>query len=160
MLRDIRGFESYYAVNESGEVWSLRYGRKLSPRDNGTGYFHVHFCIKRRHSMRYVHRIVAEAFIDNPSSRKEVNHKNGLRGDNRVENLEWVTREENMQHARKSGRWVPGGGRKRKLGAETIPLIRKRYADGETQEALGKGFGVSQVTISKIIRREFWAEIP
>ena len=60
----------------------------------------------------YVHRMVAETWIDNPNHYEEVNHINGDKDDNRVENLEWTTHNQNMRHAYRTGLLKPHGGRK------------------------------------------------
>ena len=70
----------------------------LAPRTNGFGYLSVQ--IGRGGQVYLIHRLVAEAFISNPENKPEVNHKNHIRWDNRVENLEWCTRQENMNRRR------------------------------------------------------------
>ena len=79
-----------YFVSNSGDVWNVSRGKMMIPRDNGNGYKKV--------CNLYIHRIVGEAFIPNPEGKPEINHKNGDKADNRVENLEWVTHQENQQH--------------------------------------------------------------
>lgn len=79
-----------YRVSSSGSIWGPR-GRVLSPVDNRRGYKYVHI----RGHKAYVHRIVAYAFLPGGSPDKEVDHINGNRSDNRVENLRWVTHREN-----------------------------------------------------------------
>ena len=70
----------------------------LAPGTNGFGYLRVQ--IGRGGPVYLIHRLVAEAFISNPDNKPEVNHKNHIRWDNRVENLEWCTRQENMNKLR------------------------------------------------------------
>lgn len=67
------------------------------------GYMYVNIVVGGKHLGGLVHRMVASAFIPNPNRKPQVNHKNGDKKDNRVENLEWVTAKENVAHARKTG---------------------------------------------------------
>ena len=92
-------FEDYY-VTVDGEVYSW-YGKKpvicMKYLDNGSGYKYVR--IGRKNV--YVHRLIAETFIPNPENKPQVNHKDGNRANNSVDNLEWVTAKENAEHREK-----------------------------------------------------------
>ena len=93
-----------YQVSNLGRVYSVPRkrvrGRFLSKNDNGNGYMSVMFCVDGMPKRLYVHRLVAKAFLPNPDNKTEVNHKDGNKKNNRVENLEWVTRSENAIHLR------------------------------------------------------------
>lgn len=98
----IQGYPNYY-VTDSGDIYSRNYkntGRikKMVPRKNTNGYYQIPISNGKTRKDIIVHRIVAETFIPNPDNKPEVNHINGNKADNRVENLEWVTRSENMRH--------------------------------------------------------------
>ena len=90
-------------VSNMGYVVSCKRGEPypLKVSDNGRGYQMVG--AGHRGSPQYVHRLVAETWIPNPNHYKEVNHINGDKDDNRVENLEWTTRGENVRHAYRNG---------------------------------------------------------
>lgn len=102
--KDIPGYEGRYQVSNLGNVKSLNYRNSkqpklLKPMEYKIGYAAVNLNRK----WRKVHRLVAEAFVPNPSNKREVNHINGNNLDNRAENLEWVTPSENVQHAWNAG---------------------------------------------------------
>lgn len=118
---DIKGYEGFYQVNRNGDIKSVekdvktkhgsflhRKERLLKPTINDKGYMKVYLSKYGISENLYVHRIVAETFIENSDNLPQVNHINGDKTDNRVENLEWVSAKENVQHAIKNGlfgRW-------------------------------------------------------
>ncbi|WP_394897654.1 NUMOD4 domain-containing protein [Clostridium butyricum] len=105
--KDIAGYEGLYQVSNLGRVkslprekWNGKSFQKLNEKIlkvvvNKSGYVQVALCKKSKYKNLYVHRLVARAFIDNPENKKEVDHINTIRNDNRVENLRWVTPKEN-----------------------------------------------------------------
>lgn len=99
----IKNFPKYYITN-NGDIYSANYRRtgnikKLTPYKCKNGYLYVILCDNKKRCHKTIHRLVAETFIVNKDKKSDVNHKNGKRTDNRVENLEWVTRRENIQHS-------------------------------------------------------------
>lgn len=111
--KKIEGYEGLYMVSSDGEV--KRMERKVYPPNGGvgimkerilkgnantSGYYRVFLSKDSKVKTKYIHRLVAKHFINNNNNNyKEINHINGIKEDNRVENLEWVTREENVRHA-------------------------------------------------------------
>jgi len=86
-----------YLVSEDGSIFSIKSNRYLNPITSNSGYKIVGIIINGKHKNLRVHHLVAQAFIPNPDNFPEINHKNHIKTDNRIENLEWCTREVNMQ---------------------------------------------------------------
>lgn len=111
MWLPIKNFEFLYEVSDKGRVRSLTRkvdfgsqkriskGRILKPNNNGSGYFYVNLSNGKIRTREYIHRLVANAFIENEHEKPEVNHKDGNKSNNNSNNLEWVTGSENRDHA-------------------------------------------------------------
>lgn len=99
--KDVVGYEDYFKISNLGRLFGKRSGKILKQHTYGNGRKAVATKIGGRNgtNVRFmIHRLVAEAFIPNPENKPEVNHKDCDPTNNEVGNLEWVTREENMQH--------------------------------------------------------------
>jgi hypothetical protein len=96
---------SDYAVNEVGEVFSLKYGKvkKLKLGKTKDGYLHIGLWCNDKPKIYKVHRLITEAFIPNPDNKPRVNHLDGDKTNNKVENLEWCTVSENTLHSYRTG---------------------------------------------------------
>ena len=142
-------YEDYYAIKEDGSVIRLETGRILKPCTNKqTGYLYVSLWKNNIGKAFTVHRLVANAYIPNPDNKPEVNHISSNRADPRKENLEWVTRSENMRHAYADGH-LSQEHRKNFQSLEE-EMILQSFLVGENMTALAKGYGVglSRLTIN------------
>ena len=97
MKKEIEKYKGYY-ITDDGVVFSKRFNRPLKSFVNEGGYLVVPLTQNGKTKQERVHRLVATTFIPNPESKPQVNHINGVKTDNRVENLEWCTSNENIQH--------------------------------------------------------------
>lgn len=103
LWREIVGSNGDYAVSNQGRVKNTKTGRILKPCIDHRGYGRVCLFTMDRDKRYRVHRLVAQAFIPNPYNLPQVNHKDGNKQNNTVENLEWITNEDNMRHANTNG---------------------------------------------------------
>jgi hypothetical protein len=169
--------EGLYQVSNLGRVRSTKRivlrknganhtvaGRILKPATDVRGYFRVAFKLNNGKLTTYkVHRLVAKAFILNLENKPEVNHINGIKDDNRVENLEWCTGSENSLHAYKNGLIQPKRGEKNgnsKLTDKQVLEIREKYIPHiYPSRKLGIEYGVNKSIILDIVNRKIWTHI-
>jgi hypothetical protein len=178
--KDIPEYEGYYQASSLGRIRSLdmvvkhwRGGkmkklgrimkqRKVTHPQREGFYLSVMLCVDQVKKIYSVHRLVALAFIPNPLKKEFINHKNGSKNDNRVENLEWVTCSENNQHAMDSKLRSAAKGERSamaKLNTEKVLKIRALLSGGQTPKQISVRFNVSPSTIYYIKNRSTWAHI-
>lgn len=155
-LGKIRSINRY--VLSGGGRMALKQGRILKPSVSNVGYCLVYLSCKSKVTTRSIHRLVAKSFIPNPDNLPCINHKNGIKTDNRVENLEWCSFAYNTNHACETGLSPTGSKQYRSiLTEENVKEIRDLIARGAARQVdLAKRFGVGHTIISQIISRKRW----
>lgn len=151
----IKGFENFYNISNYGRVFSKprkswngrgykNEGNKiLKLKDNGHGYKYVILNKNNKHTSKYIHRLVAEHFLNNSNNYKQINHKNGDKADNRVENLEWCSVSANILH-----RYYVLERTKRLVKCVETGKIYSTCKDADEK------LGVSLGSVSKVIRKK------
>ena len=184
--KSVVGYEGYYEVSHIGNVRSLervaitKNGHKqpikaksLSLCPNNRNYYIVMLSGKNAGGRRSVHRLVAEAFTPNPENKKTVNHIDGNKQNNHVDNLEWMTYSDNNKHAFSSGLKKPSNVNKNgnmqgekqahsKLKESDVRYIRINcIKNGGKLSSLDLGvkFGVTRSNILAVISRKTWKHV-
>ncbi len=155
--KDIEGYIGLYQVSNLGRVKSKR--GVLKSQKSNVGYLRYALWKGNKSKNFSSHRLVAKAFILNPEGKKEVNHIDGNKNNNKVDNLQWITSSENQRHAFDTGLQVSIKGSKHyntKLTEEDVLDIR---ASNQRQKELAHQYKISRATIGDITYRRTWKHI-
>lgn len=161
-FKPIQGYEGLYDIYSDGSVYSYITGKFLKPQLKKVGYWKINLYGGEHKSRAHkISVLKAQAFIPNPLNKATVNHKNGIKSDDRLENLEWATQVENLQHAHKLGlvgsnsKAIQGNKFASKVTWEIVNKIRANTSKSRLE--LMTEFGLSSVQIWRIINYKAWA---
>lgn len=151
----IDGEDTVYIISNTGKVMNVATSKLLKWRPAGAHYWHVDLYHGDKIYPSYIHRLVAEAFIPNPNNYKEVNHIDGDKNNNNVENLEWTDRSGNMSHAMRNGLHPVAV-----ATPEQVEEVCRLLSTGKyTKKKIGEIVGLNKHTVAAIAQDKAWRSI-
>lgn len=159
--RDVIGYEGYYIVSNTGKIKRIKKmpgtSCKILKQTYSYGYSHVNLSKQNTLKRIRVHKIVCQAFLDNPNNKKSINHIDNNRSNNNLSNLEWCTAKENYEHSRIQGRNTRGEKQhSSKLNEESVKEIKKSKLNNAE---LGRKFNVNKSSIRMIRIGKNWSHV-
>jgi hypothetical protein len=174
-MKEWKKIEDYplYEASSDGELKTFNWKNKgveriMKPAFDGCGYLRT---MLKGNDGKFntikVHRIIAQTFISNPENKPQINHKNGIRHDNRVENLEWCTASENLKHSYKIGLSDARGEKNpcATLTDKQVLEIRANYTfgknckNGETKKQIAERYGTTFEVIKRLVQNKTWKHL-
>jgi len=160
---EYNGKITHYLVLSNGNVYDTNNKKYLKFIKNNSGYLYTSINIDNKFVRLAVHRIVAITFIPNPENKPQVNHKNGIKTDNRVENLEWMSISENHKHAYETGLHKPLSYKKVHFTKYDDTLIKQACIEIRKEilplTEISKLLNIPQKVLSYIRKQKNWVEI-
>jgi hypothetical protein len=158
IFKDIKGLSGKYQVSNKGRIKSFyvsNKGRIMKPEHRSKRYLCIGLRLDLVKKNYVIHRLVANAFIDNPENKPQINHKDGVKTNNHIENLEWCTKSENMKHSYATGLQVPlrGANNPRSLlNQKQVNIIKAMKGMEIKQKEIAILFNVHSSTVSAIYK--------
>lgn len=170
--KKINNYENYYEISNFGNIRSLdRYvrdanglrlikGKILTPKNHTSGYYQIVLSKEGKNKYKYIHRLVAEHFIENYSELLVINHKDGNKINNNLLNLECVTQKQNIHHALKNGFMNISGENhyRAKFNNSEILKIRELYKEGKTLKELSILYNSNKPVICRIVNNKVYKD--
>ena len=156
----IRGEETVYSISPSGNIYNDKKKTSITLKDNSGGYKQVGLYTSKGRVTCLVHRLVAQAYLENPNNLPIVNHLDNNRANNHISNLEWNTIQGNSDHMVSQGRSAKGvhNGNSRLVDTQVLE-IRKLYKLGISKRCLARLLNIDRTVISAIINNETWRDL-
>lgn len=159
--KKIASLNDLYEVSDRGRVRVVENGRILSTpiSKNGNGYRWFNIDRYKRGGRKHVHRAIAECFVSNTDNKPQVNHIDGDKLNNSIENLEWVTNQENSEHRSKVLVKSRGEGHGRHKLSEDDILFLRMWGQSAPASYWASHFGVNPSTITRALNGKYWSHI-
>lgn len=160
--KTIEGYTDYQ-ISNYGKIKSFKYNKEkiLKHSLDSDEYSLIILCSNKNKFTKTIHRLVANAFINNPDNKPQVNHKDGNKQNNNVDNLEWVTISENIIHAYKNNLKTQQGisNTNCKLSENEVLTIHGLYLSGMTQSIISELYNIPQQHVSLIVNNKSWTHL-
>jgi hypothetical protein len=173
--KDIPKFNNEYQISNFGKIRSkhaviirsngtthTRVSKILKPAKSKDGYYKGAVCVDKKMRTYCIHRLVAEAFCFKSYETQEVNHINGVKTDNRAENLEWCNRSENILHALRLGLLIPRKGSQKtesKMDEATAKKLKEMIANGIKRSLVCEQLGITVHMYKDVQRGKTWMHV-
>lgn len=164
--KPVKDFEDYYLINRNGEVFSIRSKIIMKTRIGTDGYVFINLKVKGKNYTKKIHRLVALTLIENPFNLPQINHKDGNKTNNNVNNLEWVNAKQNCLHAINTNlrnSFKEENNIKCKLNRNTVIKIKEILKEKDNKKLsykqIGDMFNISFRTIWDIHKKRTWRDV-